>query len=224
MVQHDSDELSIEINVDGSHKMGAMPAMVCRHASRQAFRKGDLLSLHGSSALSPIAKTNPGAHSSTRCSGSHGPSRSSRWSRYSRSRLPADFCPACLSPCQSSSLCPLIPSGVLPSPCRMGPDDLWCRGSAQTAHDEAVRVECLSSQHVVGEPPGHRQSPRSRDELGGISCSSDSWNPSGEESGLSHGRDSCFPSSSNHSMKAWQALQHEIWTAFPHGWIGIRYL
>ena len=59
MVQHDSDELSIEINVDGSQKMGAMPAMVCRHASRQAFRKGDLLSFQGKLALSPIAKTSP---------------------------------------------------------------------------------------------------------------------------------------------------------------------
>lgn len=78
MVQRDSDELSIEINVDGSQKMGAMPVMVCRHASRQAFRKGDLLSLQGKLALSPIAKTSPGAHSSTRCSGGHGLSRSCR--------------------------------------------------------------------------------------------------------------------------------------------------
>ena len=59
MVQHDSDELSIEINVDGSQKMGAMPALVCRHASRQAFRKGDLLSLQGKLVLVPSPKPAP---------------------------------------------------------------------------------------------------------------------------------------------------------------------
>ena len=86
----------------------------------------------------PTAKTIPGAHSSTRCSGSRGPSRSCRRSR-SRSHLPVDDCHACHSPCPA---CP-GPSpfhGLWnPFPPRTAPGDPSRSGWARTVHAEDVR-------------------------------------------------------------------------------------